>query len=130
MKLLLCLIFCWSTAVGAATAFVAVPDTNNGAPILDSSERIAKQVRITQFGAQFLWASNQNAALTRHFKRNKIIFVANGGEGMIVILNQSGLPEGQRQGDGRPFLYCEHFRKELSISSFCGGSQEVAVDSR
>jgi hypothetical protein len=130
MRLLWCWILCWSSTVGAATAFVAVPNTNNGVPIVDASERIDKQVKITQLGAQFLWASNQNVPLTRHFKGNKIIFVADGGEGMIVVLNQSNLPEGQRQGDGRPFLYCEHVRTELLISSFCGGSQEVAVDSR
>ncbi len=109
---------------------MAVPDTDNGVPITDANLRIAKQVEITQRGAQFFWASNKNAPLTRHFKEDKIIFVADGGEGLIVVLNQSNLPEDQRQGDGRPFLYCEHIRQELSVMSLCGGSQEVAVNNR
>ncbi len=116
--------------VHGATAFVAVPDTGNGTLITDANERIAKQVQIAQRGAQFFWASNKNAPLTRHFKGDKIIFVADGGEGLIVVLNQSNVPEDRRQGDGRPFLYCEHIREELSVMSLCGGSQEVSVSSR
>lgn len=130
MKVLLRLFLGLPGLAFGGTAFVAVPDTGNGAVITDANERIAKQVKISQRGAQFFWASNQNVPLTRHFKEDKIIFVADGGEGLIVVLNQSNVPEGSRQGDGRPFLYCEHIREELSVVSLCGGSQEVSVNSR
>lgn len=110
-----------------STAFVAVPDSMDGKPLVDAGERISRQVKISQYGSQFLWASNKNVPLTRLFKGDKIIFVADGGEGMIVVLNQSNLPENLRKGDKRPFLYCEHFRVDLGVKSYCGGSQEVAV---
>ncbi len=130
MKVLWGLMLVLPVFVHGATAFVAVPDTDSGVLITDATERMAKQVQITQRGAKFFWASNNNAPLTRHFEGDKIIFVADSGEGLIVILNQSNLPEDQRQGDRRPFLYCEHIRAELSIMSLCGGSQEVAVSHR
>ncbi len=129
MKFLLLTILWMPLLVNAATAFVAVPDSMNGAAITDATQRLSKQVKITQSGSRFYWASNQNAPLTRIFSGDKIVFVATGGEGMVVIWNQSNLPEEQRQGDGRPFLYCEHFREAIQVKSYCGGSQEVAVSS-
>ncbi len=130
MKFLLLVVLWLPLAVSAATAFVAVPDSINGEAIVDATERLANQVKITQNGSQFYWASNQNAPLTRMFRGDKIVFVALGGEGMVVIWNQANLPEEQRQGDGRPFLYCEHFRDAIQMKSYCGGSQEVAVSAQ
>lgn len=128
MRSLLILLVVFPLWAWAGTAFVAVPDQLNGQPIANSSERIAKQVKITQVGGQFLWQSNGNVPLARIFKGDKIIFVAAGGDGMVVILNQSGVPQEARQGDKRPFLYCEHMRAGLAVDSYCGGSQEVAVE--
>ena len=127
MRMLLLLLGLLAMPALSATAFVAVPDRINGEMITDAGERMAQQVKIAQSGGQFRWASNSDVVLTRIFSGNKIIFLASGGEGMIIVLNQSNLPEHMREGDGRPFLYCEHRRRALGFESYCGGSQEVAV---
>lgn len=127
MRLLIVWLCLVALPVSASTAFVAVPDRVNGKPINEAGERLAQQVKISQAGGQFLWASNNKVPLTRIFSGKNIIFMATGGEGMIVVLNQSNLPERLREGDKRPFLYCEHRRNSLTMDSYCGGSQEVAV---
>ncbi len=109
------------------TAFIAVPDTHNGQSIDGVSASLEHQVRIEQRGQKFIWSSNGNVGMTRVFQGSDIVFIADGGQGLIVILNQSGLPENEREGDGRPFLYCEHIRTGLRIDSYCGGTQSEAV---
>jgi hypothetical protein len=113
----------------AETVFVAVPDTHNGTALSGAQQRIGQQLEIRQQGGRFFWQSYGEVELWRSFDRDKVVFTALSGEGMIIIHNRTSIALPQRGKDQRDFLYCEYHRVDMLLESFCGGAERLSVQS-
>jgi hypothetical protein len=108
---------------GIPSVFVQVQEGTTRSVEISSSRVPDLRVKITQEGAQYIWASRNNLTMSKTESGVYITYTATNGAGYVRVLNPmmrkalESLPPEQR---AKEFVYMEHLVNRLGSITYFG----------